>query len=259
MRVLIILISLAAIGLAATIAALGPGTRFGLWDFGFALGLMRQIALPTLIAAGLAVVAFLLAVWRAQGLVVLAFVAALGAGAAAYAPIKMRALATSNPFIHDITTDFDDPPAIVAAADAPRKNPAAYAGGDKVRNSEKTVAEAQREAFPDIVPLYVTSDVDRAAQAARDVIAEMKMEVLADNGYSTLAGNGRVIEAVATSRWYGFKDDFVVRIAPQEGGGVRVDVRSQSRVGLSDLGQNAARTRAFLANMKARLPVAATA
>jgi fatty-acyl-CoA synthase len=48
------------------------------------------------------------------------------------------------------------------------------------------------------------------------------------------------IEATATSFWYGFKDDVLVRIRP-EGGGSRVDLRSVSRVGLSDLGANCER------------------
>jgi uncharacterized protein (DUF1499 family) len=48
------------------------------------------------------------------------------------------------------------------------------------------------------------------------------------------------IEATATTRWFGFKDDVVVRIRA-EADGSRVDVRSVSRVGRSDVGANAAR------------------
>jgi uncharacterized protein (DUF1499 family) len=54
------------------------------------------------------------------------------------------------------------------------------------------------------------------------------------------------IEATATTRWFGFKDDIVIRIAPSAGNGSRVDIRSVSRVGRSDLGTNARRIRAFL-------------
>jgi uncharacterized protein (DUF1499 family) len=52
------------------------------------------------------------------------------------------------------------------------------------------------------------------------------------------------IEATDTTRFFGFKDDVVIRIRP-EGSGSRVDVRSKSRVGRSDVGANAARIRAF--------------
>jgi uncharacterized protein (DUF1499 family) len=41
----------------------------------------------------------------------------------------------------------------------------------------------------------------------------------------------------------------VIRIAP-EGTGSRLDIRSMSRVGKSDLGKNADRIRAFLAKVK---------
>jgi uncharacterized protein (DUF1499 family) len=52
------------------------------------------------------------------------------------------------------------------------------------------------------------------------------------------------IEAVATTFWFGFKDDVVIRIAA-DGPGSRVDVRSKSRVGKGDLGTNAQRIRAY--------------
>ncbi|HJR53568.1 MAG TPA: DUF1499 domain-containing protein, partial [Gemmatimonadota bacterium] len=53
------------------------------------------------------------------------------------------------------------------------------------------------------------------------------------------------IEATATTPWFGFKDDVVVRIRP-EAGGSRVDVRSVSRVGRSDVGTNARRIEEYL-------------
>jgi uncharacterized protein (DUF1499 family) len=54
------------------------------------------------------------------------------------------------------------------------------------------------------------------------------------------------IEATATTRWFGFKDDVVIRIASSAVNGSRVDIRSVSRVGLSDVGTNARRIRTFL-------------
>ena len=57
------------------------------------------------------------------------------------------------------------------------------------------------------------------------------------------------IEAIATTRWFGFKDDVVVRIEPDPAGS-RVDVRSVSRVGGSDVGTNARRIRKFLGEMQ---------
>ncbi len=59
------------------------------------------------------------------------------------------------------------------------------------------------------------------------------------------ADAGRV-EAVDTTFLFGFRDDLVVRISAEEGKGTRVDVRSKSRVGMSDLGQNAKRIARFI-------------
>ena len=57
-------------------------------------------------------------------------------------------------------------------------------------------------------------------------------------------GAGR-IEATDTTFWFGFKDDVVIRVTA-EGGGSKVDVRSVSRVGGSDVGANAKRIRGYL-------------
>lgn len=249
MRRGITLVSILALVLAIALGGLGPAYRAGFIDLSQAFSVMKMLTLPTLIAAGVALIAFVGALAAARSHAVLALVAALAAGMAGYAPVKMRALAQANPFIHDITTDFEDPPAIVAAANLPRRNPPAYAGGDMVGETGKSVADSQRVAFPDIKPLTVSADVPATAAKAREVLKSMKMPVLAE---SRSDNGGLVIEAVFTSLWFGFKDDFIVRLAPAESG-TRIDVRSKSRVGGSDLGANAARVRKFLAAMDAAL------
>ena len=52
------------------------------------------------------------------------------------------------------------------------------------------------------------------------------------------------IEATDTTLWFGFKDDIVIRVAPA-GNRSLVDIRSVSRVGISDVGTNARRIRNF--------------
>jgi uncharacterized protein (DUF1499 family) len=54
---------------------------------------------------------------------------------------------------------------------------------------------------------------------------------------------------VAETFWYGFKDDVVVRVARG-----KIDFRSVSRVGLSDLGANAARIAKLRERVIADLP-----
>jgi len=54
-----------------------------------------------------------------------------------------------------------------------------------------------------------------------------------------------LIEAVARTPIMGFRDDVVVRVRPAREG-ARVDIRSASRYGRSDLGANASRIRALI-------------
>jgi uncharacterized protein (DUF1499 family) len=56
-----------------------------------------------------------------------------------------------------------------------------------------------------------------------------------------------IVEATATTFWFGFKDDVVVRIRETQQGS-KLDLRSVSRVGQSDIGANAARIQTFIAN-----------
>lgn len=258
------LLGLVALGCALTIGLAGPGSRLGLWDWSAGLSLIRRVSSPEtipglpippiLLAAGLALIGGVTAFATKRARTgVFAVASALLAGAALTVPLKMRQAFESNPFIHEVTTDFERPPAIIAAAELPRKNPADYRGADPVPQTTDgtTVADAQRKAFPDIQPIIVAADLEAAREAARAVIAEMKMEILAEGPDGDQSGAGWRIEAVHTSQWFGFKDDFIVRLTPKDGG-TQVDLRSKSRVGGSDLGANAARVRDFTKRFSAK-------
>lgn len=62
------------------------------------------------------------------------------------------------------------------------------------------------------------------------------------------AGAGR-IEAVATTFWFGFKDDVRVQVTPQERAS-RIEVRSRSRVGRGDAGTNARRIEEYFERLR---------
>ncbi len=267
MRLAIRIAALVAIVVALPILLAGPGTRFGLWDYGLGLKMIREVSGPKEIAGGIAlsplftiaglsmILGFIGFFTRNARAGVFAVAAAAFAFALGVVPLKMKEAFEGNPFIHEVTTDFENPPAIVAAADLPRKNPPEYRGGDPVprREDGQTVAEAQREAFPDIKPLITSRDMKTAADIALDVVKSMGMEVLAEGPADNMAGGGWRIEAVATSFWFGFKDDFVIRLTPAPGGQTRLDIRSKSRVGGSDLGANAARVREFANRFKDKI------
>ncbi|MGZ9265431.1 MAG: DUF1499 domain-containing protein, partial [Candidatus Deferrimicrobiaceae bacterium] len=102
------------------------------------------------------------------------------------------------------------------------------------------IAAQQHAAYPDIRPLVSDLPPAQAFERARSVARQMCWIIVDEN-----PAEGR-IEATATTRWFGFKDDVVIRIAPVAGNGSRVDIRSVSRVGQSDVGTNARRIRTFL-------------
>jgi len=79
--------------------------------------------------------------------------------------------------------------------------------------------------------------------------------VAREQGWQVVAtdrATGR-IDAIASTFWFGFKDDVVIRLRPQEAV-TRIDMRSKSRVGVGDLGANARRIRLFVSALRDRLP-----
>ena len=233
-----------AIVLALAVAAFlmmltsGPGTRAELWTWQTGIALLRYATYVGL-AAGLgalillvtlAVPAFRTHAWVPVTALALAAIAVVP-------PFMLLSKAKAVPRIHDVSTDLADPPAFVALAEARKAAPngLAYGGAQ--------VAEQQRAGYPDLKPLVVKAAPAEAMQRAIDAARSLGWQVAA----SDMAA-GR-LEATDTTFFFGFKDDIVVRIRP-EGAGSRVDVRSVSRVGLSDLGANAERIRRFVAKLQ---------
>jgi hypothetical protein len=221
----------AAVAVVLAVSA-GPGTRFGLWSFRLGLGLWLVALIGGLAALVLGLIAIF--VGASRGLPVASILLGL---AAAAAPLAFILKARSVPPIHDITTDLDQPPAFeaVLAERGSGSNPAAHPGAE--------VAARQRAAYPDVLPAVLpvppAAAFDRALAAAR----ELEWSIA-----SADPARGR-IEATDTTPWFGFKDDVVIRVRA-EGAGSRVDVRSKSRVGRSDVGANAARIRRLLARLQ---------
>jgi uncharacterized protein (DUF1499 family) len=133
-----------------------------------------------------------------------------------------------EPFMNDITTDLDDPPvfAAVIALRAESSNPIEY-GGDEI-------AANQRLAHPEIVPIMTELSPADAFTRALEVAEGMGWNIVAEDSDSG------IIEAFDTTPFFRFKDDVVIRVRA-EGQGSRVDLRSHSRIGRTDLGKNAAR------------------
>jgi len=235
MRVLTLIVASLA---AAALLIAGPGTRMEWWDFGFGFTLLRWALYGGLVAGGLALLLLLIPATRRGGAIVLLAAVVVGFATAAV-PFSFMQKARSVPPIHDINTDTANPPEFVAIAplraDAP--NPVAYPG-------EETAAQ-QHAAYPEIKTLQL--------DAWPAIVFEHALETARAQGWEIVDANdaeGR-IEATATTFWFGFKDDVVIRIRGNNGGSA-VDVRSKSRVGKSDVGANAARIESYLQSLRAR-------
>jgi hypothetical protein len=234
---------LLAVSAALLLLVGGPGTRFGLWEFRDGFLLMRWAAYLGLVSAALALTLLIIpATRRGQG-VRLLFACVIGL-IVAYLPWQLQQQARSVPPIHDITTDTLDPPqfsAILPLRGA-APNPPGYAGEE--------VARLQQQAYPDLGSYRLDADTEHAFKQALAAARRMGWEIVAADPET-----GR-IEATATTFWYGFKDDIVVRFGAVDAGngGSVIDVRSKSRVGRSDLGANAARIRAYLDALQAGGP-----
>lgn len=152
-------------------------------------------------------------------------------------PILALASMSKVPAIHDISTDLENRIEFtpdVAAASSNQDPPA----------EQRAIVEGlQKSGYPDIAPVILALPADQAFARAKAVAEKMP-------GWNVThadAETGR-IEATATSKLFHFVDDIAIRVRP-EGAGSRVDLRSRSRVGQSDLGANAARIRAFSAEL----------
>lgn len=227
----------AALLLLATlvlIAFTGPAYRAGLIEIRFAIfTLMRLIFFG---AVACVVVGAVAAAWNwrrdARGWAVTGAVALVAGLALALHLLSWMNTARSVPPIHDISTDLENPPEFVDVAplraDAP--NPVEHPG--------REVAEQQSEAYPDLVPIRVAAPRDEVFAAAVAVVEDMGWALVAQ-----APGEGR-IEATDTTFYFGFRDDVVIRLRRERELTV-IDVRSKSRVGMSDVGTNATRIRSF--------------
>lgn len=248
-----------AVPLYFAFAALGSRVGLITWQFGLGTMIMRWGPLLLMGAAGLGVLALLLALlvkprtgWRSALVAVL--IPGLGLAYAAY----VRANAQALPPLHDVSTDLEDPPQFSAAVAAAR---ALVADGNSleregVRMPEgerwpafagMSLEDAQRSAYPDLAPVLTSAAPAAAFEGALEAARAQGWRI-----GEVDAESGR-IEATAQSFWFGFIDDVAIRVRPQ-GQGARIDVRSVSRVGLSDLGANAARIRAYRDDLRERLP-----
>ena len=205
----------------------GLGTRVGVWSFGIGV-----LLVPLGLLLGI--------IGTAQGLIALRrqrragqtpAIAAAGIGLSALGALYLAGVvlpAFSVAPIHNVSTDIENPPQFTVAATLRGEgdNPLVY--------DSETIGPLQQAGYPELGPLDIDMPRDQAYELVRSVLVDMGLELVRE------APEQGEIEAVATTFWFGFKDDLVVRLR-ETGAGTRMDVRSVSRVGIVDLGANAER------------------
>jgi hypothetical protein len=170
--------------------------------------------------------------------------------------VSAGSTAADNP-IHDVATDTANPPAFSAATMAARDK----AGANPLSDYQTPLSEialfegvspslAMRshaqiitETYPTLQPLPMgRASVQQGAAAVAAAMDELGFkDIRTDN-------EAGIVEGVAETYWFGFRDDVVARIGDKQ-----IDFRSVSRVGQSDLGANAERIAALRAATAAKL------
>jgi uncharacterized protein (DUF1499 family) len=198
----------------------------------------------------------------------------------------VAAAAIAYPRLADISTDPVDPPAIEALGDAPAPRgpdptlqgtaypdiapriyaqPVAAVYGAARELVEQRGWKILREIPPASLPAATAARTERRTDAS-DAILDAKTTVTQSRGEAVAtaavnpppraqagsAAEAGTLQAVAATPLLGFPDDVVIAIK-QDPAGTRVDMRSASRLGQHDLGQNARRIRRLLADLDVAL------
>ncbi len=233
-----------ALSLGAVLLALlaGFGTGQGWWPFGSGLYALRYLFFASLAGALLGLFARFR---RRDGQMIAVLAILLGLGFAAYLGSFYR-VARSVPAIHDVTTNVDDPPQFATLplrADNLEKVPDLGRPGFAQLPPAERWKAVHQDAYGDLRPVRLPLTPADAIRRAEEVARARGWDIAASN-----PAEGR-LEATDTTRFFRFKDDVVVRARAAPGGSI-VDVRSVSRVGVSDLGVNARRVRSFVSALK---------
>jgi hypothetical protein len=149
------------------------------------------------------------------------------------------------PPINDVTTDVEQPPRFVELARQRGQE------GNPIDYPAERFAELQQKAYPDLRTFVIDRSAEESFELVEEVVRKFRWRVAASTPPSTRPPKGGTLEATEQTLLAGFTDDVAIRV---EGGAnqTRVDVRSASRYGHHDFGQNASRVRRFLTELQAR-------
>ncbi len=147
--------------------------------------------------------------------------------------------AVTLPWINDISTDIDNPPAFSRSQAALQTR-----GGRVPPDVSPDARRQQRDAYPEVAPLTLDLSPEEAFEIVRKAAQNRGWQIIETSRPGGRTGLGR-LEAVDRTLVMRLPDDITVRLRPRADG-TRIDIRSASRFGQHDFGSNAARIRRFL-------------
>src|SRR5262245_2253556 len=150
------------------------------------------------------------------------------------------------PQINDITTDWSSPPRFEALASqrAAGAKPTAYPG--------EAVATQQQAGYPDLRGITIERSTEETFELVEEAVRKLRWKVAASEAPTPKVGRPGTLEATAQTLLLVFPDDVVIRVSvPNQLS--RIDLRSASRYGLFDFGQNATRIRRFYGEVQAQI------
>ena len=218
--------------------------------FGMPTPVAANVVVTALLGATVAVILGLTAgvrIWRHGGdgaariIVGLAIALLLLSG-----PLVVMAMARSYPMIYDVSTDTASPPPfdVLALSRTPAEHSAAYPGA--------AFGEQQARAYPDLKPMILNRSQAEAFDLVVEALKRQSLRIVREQEPNAETGAPGFIEAVDRTLIMGLYGDVAVRVSGTEES-ARVDLRSASRFGQSDLGHNAERLRLIMKEIVARM------
>ncbi len=225
---------------AVLLGAVGSKSAWFSLTIGFDWLAIRVAPALGMIAVALGVLALITALILAprRGAIAALFAIALG-GVTFGALAQWRLQAMQAPPVHDVDTDWTSPllfsPRLMMArgadSNAVESNPSVPSSAFTRDTAGQSVAAINAQTCPGATPATLAVPPAQAFARAKAALLGANLALVTDDPAHGL------LEATATSFWFGFKDDVAVQVRPS-GAGARIDLRASSRVGLSDFGRD---------------------
>jgi uncharacterized protein (DUF1499 family) len=140
------------------------------------------------------------------------------------------------PRINDVTTNVDNPPEFVAALKA-----SPNAGRNmSFPEGNRSIVQAK---YPNIQPLILDASLELVFEHIEDSARSQTGWVI-----TRCDKRNQILEGEVSTSFFRFVDDFIIQVTEQNEK-ARIDMRSKSREGLVDAGENAKRIQSFLSEL----------